>query len=189
MLMATGSEPAVATGGEKSGPGDVPAFGRPSRAQRLRAAGNLANLSTLAGLVVARLGGCALRRGPDGLILAEGYRLRFPVAGAFTIGDVVITAHAFAALQRQLPRLLAHEERHSWQYFWCFGLPFFLLYTAAMGWSVLRTGDRAARNIFERRAGLADGGYPDRPVIPLTAQARRTVAWLRQRSPSRPRSS
>ena len=33
-----------------------------------------------------------------------------------------------------------------------------------MGWSWLRTGDRASRNFFERQAGLADGGYRDLPT-------------------------
>ena len=36
-----------------------------------------------------------------------------------------------------------------------------------MGWSMLRTGDRAARNFFERQAGLAIGGYRDVPVKPV----------------------
>jgi hypothetical protein len=39
-----------------------------------------------------------------------------------------------------------------------------VLYLAAAGWSWLRTGDFASRNVFERRAGLADGGYRERPV-------------------------
>ena len=139
---------------------------------------NLLNLSTLAGLAVAGLGGCSLRRGPGGLVLAEGYRWGFPVAGAFTVGDVVITARSFAALQERLPRLLEHEERHSWQYVWCLGLPYLLPYTVAMGWSMLRTGDRSSRNLFERHAGLAAGGYRERPVVPLTAQLRRAGSWL-----------
>ena len=179
--MAADSGRAVAAAGVdgETSPDGIPRYGQPSRAQRVRAAGNLVNLSTLAGLLVARLGGCTRLRGPHGLTLAEGYRFRFPVASAFTIGDVVITAYTFAALQQRMPRLLEHEERHSWQYFWCLGLPFFLPYTAAMGWSMLRTGDRAARNLFERHAGLADGGYPDLPIIPLAAQARRMAARLR----------
>jgi hypothetical protein len=111
-------------------------------------------------------------------MLAEGYRWGFPVAGAFTVGDVVITGRSFATLQQRLPRLLEHEERHSWQYLWCLGLPYLLPYTVAMGWSVLRTGDRASRNVFERHAGLVAGGYRERPVIPLAAQLRRAAAWL-----------
>lgn len=160
-----------------------------TRVQRVRAIGNLTNLSTPAGLLLSRLGGCARRPGPRGLVLAEGYRFPFPVASAFTVGDVVITAHTFAALQQRMPRLLEHEERHSWQYFWCLGLPFLVPYTIAMGWSMLRTGDRAARNVFERHAGLAAGGYPDLPIIPLAVQARRAAARLRERRPSHPRSN
>lgn len=151
--------------------------------------GNLVNLSTPAGLLLAQLGGCSRRPGPHGLVLAEGYRFSFPVAGAFTVGDVVITAHAFDDLLRRLPRLLDHEERHSWQYLWCLGLPYLVPYTLAMGWSMLRTGDRAARNIFERSAGLADGGYADLPVIPLAARARLLTTWLRGWRSSRPRST
>lgn len=147
--------------------------------QRIRVAGNLLNLSTVAGLALAHIGGCTLRRGPYGLMLAEGYRLGFPAARAFTVGDVIITAQTFPALQRRLPRLLEHEERHSWQYLWCLGLPYLLPYTLAMGWSVLRTGDRAARNVFERHAGLQDGGYRDRSIVPLPLQVRRATGWLR----------
>ena len=40
------------------------------------------------------------------------------------------------------------------------------LYFLAAGMSWLLTGDFGARNIFERRAGLADGGYADRPLRP-----------------------
>lgn len=158
--------------GGVGGPG-VSHLEPPSGWQRVRAVANLLNLSTLAGLTVARLGGCALRPGPGGLVLAEGYRLGFPVAGAFTIGDVVLTPGSFAELLRRLPRVLEHEERHSWQYACCLGLPFWVAYTAAMGWSVLRTGDRAARNVFERHAGLATGGYADLPTIPVRVQLRR----------------
>lgn len=179
--VAPGPEPvASSTTGRTSAPREHhPTSGQLSRAQRLRVAGNLVNFSTLAGLLLARLGGCSRRSGPYGLALAEGYRFSFPVASAFTVGDVVITAHTFAALQQRVPRLLEHEERHSWQYFWCLGLPFLVPYTLAMGWSMLRTGDRAARNFFERSAGLADGGYVDVPVVSLTALLRRVPTWLR----------
>jgi len=54
-----------------------------------------------------------------------------------------------------------------------------------MGWSVLRTGNRAARNAFERHAGLAAGGYPDLPVIPLSVQTRRATGYLRRTFGSR----
>jgi len=136
-------------------------------AQRRRRRANRLNLSTPAGLLVARLGSARRRPGPYGLVLAEGYRLRFPVAGAFTVGDVVITAHSFDALLARTPDLLVHEELHARQYARCLGLPYLGIYVLAMGWSVLRTGDRASGNVFERRAGLVAGGYVERPVRSL----------------------
>lgn len=138
--------------------------GRLAGRDRLRRWGNQVNLSTALGLAVARLGRADVRPGPRGLLLADGYRLPFPVAGAFTVGDVLITAGRW---NRHRPGLLEHEERHSWQWFWCAGLPFLPAYGAALVWSVLRTGDRAAANVFERRADLALGGYRERPVRPL----------------------
>jgi hypothetical protein len=47
-----------------------------------------------------------------------------------------------------------------------------LLYVLASAWSLLRTGDPASRNIFERLAGLADGGYTEHPVRPLFRRSR-----------------
>jgi len=38
------------------------------------------------------------------------------------------------------------------------------LYLLAAGVSWALTGDFGARNVFERRAGLADGGYTDKPL-------------------------
>ncbi|MBI4899538.1 MAG: hypothetical protein HY829_03560 [Actinobacteria bacterium] len=137
----------------------------------VRRLANLVNLSTPLGLVIARAGGARLSHAPRGLWLAEGYSLPFPVAGAFTVGNVVITPRSAADLG---DRVLAHEERHSWQYMAC-GTFFMPLYLAAMTWSWLRTGDRAARNIFERAAGLADGGYVDVPLRPLRRLLRRGV--------------
>lgn len=125
---------------------------------RVRAAVNVLNLSTPLGLAVARLGGAAIRPWTRGLFLAEGYRLRFPVAGAFTIGNVVTTASTIEALRRRHPDVLAHEDRHAWQ--WCVTGPLFLpLYVAGAAWSWLRAGDPAVRNVFERHAGLVSGGY------------------------------
>jgi hypothetical protein len=40
-------------------------------------------------------------------------------------------------------------------------VPLYLL-AAAASWAL--TGDFGARNVFERRAGLADGGYTDKPL-------------------------
>lgn len=132
---------------------------------RVRVVLNLVNLSTPLGLLVARLGGARIRRGERGLLLAEGYRPAFPVAGAFTIGDVVTTPHTVEEVSRLQPDVLAHEERHAWQ--WALtGWRFLPLYGAASAWSWVRTGDPAVLNVFERDAGLHSGGYlpPDAPV-------------------------
>lgn len=135
---------------------------------RLRAAANWINLSTPAGLVLARVGAGAPRRARNGLLVSHGYRLPIPDAPAFTLGNVVL-------LRSPLPPgsdpigsirvpLLAHEERHATQYALCGGIVMPVLYLAAAGWSWLRTGDMASGNVFERRAGLADGGYRERPT-------------------------
>ena len=124
---------------------------------------NLVNLSTPLGLLVARAGRARVSPGQSGLWYAEGYSVPFPVAGAFTVGNVIIMRGTVAQLGE---RALAHEERHTWQYMAC-GTFFLPLYLVAMGWSWLRTGDRAARNVFERAAGLGDGGYTDVPVRPF----------------------
>ena len=140
-----------------------------TRRHRLRRLGNLVNLSTPLGLAVARLGRADVSPGPRGLLLADGYRLPFPVAGAFTVGNVVITPGRWPELQARRPHLLGHEEAHSWQWFWLAGAPFLPAYGVSLVWSVLRTGDRAAANVFERRAGLERGGYrvlPPRPLGP-----------------------
>jgi hypothetical protein len=130
-------------------------------AHRLRRLGNLVNLSTPLGLAVARVGRADVRPGPRGLLLAEGYRLPFPLALAFTVGNVVLTSNRWDELERTRPGLLTHEEAHTWQWFCWAGLPFLPAYGVCLVWSVVRTGDRAAANIFERRAGLALGGYPE----------------------------
>lgn len=130
----------------------------------LRWVGNVCNLSTPAGLLIARLGGCRLRLGPRGLILAEGYRLRFPFAYAFTVGNVILIRTRLADCTRDL---LDHEEAHSWQYLGT-GPLFLPLYALATAWSWLRSGDGAAYNFFERQAGLARGGYrTDRSLRPF----------------------
>ena len=120
---------------------------------------NLVNGSTLLGCAVAALGGARLARGPRGLLFATGYRLPVPVASAFTVGNVILSRHDPAWLAAR-PALLRHEERHTWQYVACLGLPMLPLYLLAAGWSYLRGGDFGADNPFERLAGLEDGGYP-----------------------------
>ena len=132
-------------------------------AHRVRLAANLVNGSTLAGILVAVAGRAALGRGPDGLLVATGYRLPVPPAPAFCVGGVIVSRLDRGAL-RSAPVLLRHEARHASQYAWCGGLPMLPLYFLAAGVSWLLAGDFYARNPFERLAGLADGGYTDRPV-------------------------
>jgi hypothetical protein len=51
------------------------------------------------------------------------------------------------------------------------------LYLVAAAASWLLTGDTGAKNVFERRAGLADGGYTDKPLRPIVSRiARRRPA-------------
>ena len=147
--------------------------------QWVRFGGNLINLSTIAGLAVAKIGGAKIKRGPRGLFLGEHYRLKFPIAGAFTIGNVITTTSTWDEILRKYPFLIKHEEVHTWQYFYCLGLPYYIPYVIFMGWSVLRTGDRAARNFFERQAGLAIGGYRDYPVRPMGEGIQAVLGKLR----------
>ncbi|MET1086921.1 MAG: hypothetical protein ABWY04_07355 [Arthrobacter sp.] len=120
---------------------------------------NTINGSTVLGLAVAALARTDLCRGPQGLIIAAGYRWRVPFASAFTLGNVVLCRCTAADLLAR-PELLAHEARHCSQYAWCLGVPFLPFYFLAAGWSMLRTGNPGTGNIFERHAGLASGGYP-----------------------------
>lgn len=139
--------------------------GNVSAAHWVRAVGNAVNLSTVLGLALSLAGRASLRVGPEALLLAEEYRLPLPRAGAFTVGNVVLVpGGTLAALELRQPGTLAHEAAHTWQYFGFFGLPFLPLYALASGWSWLRTGDPASANWFERRAGLARGGYVERPA-------------------------
>jgi hypothetical protein len=152
--------------------------------QWVRLVGNLVNLTTPLGVLVALIGGARIRRGPRGLLLGEGYRLTFPDASAFTVGNVITTSRSWSELLRRNPQLFDHEERHTWQYLWCLGLPFYPAYGACLVWSVLRTGDRAAQNFFEQNAGLADGGYRDLPVRPVGENIQAMLGQLRIRETS-----
>ncbi len=129
-------------------------------AQRLRQMANVINLSTPLGLAVAVASRSTLWRGPRGLVIAAGYRWKLPYAGAFTLGNVILY-RAPPGVAGSDATLLGHEERHSTQYAYCLGLPFFAFYGVAAGWSLLRSGDPASRNFFERQAGLVAGGYVD----------------------------
>jgi hypothetical protein len=128
---------------------------------RVRLAVNLANGSTLAGLGVALAGRARISRTADGLLTGTGYRLPVPVVPAFTMGNVIITRHAELAADSGLFR---HEARHTTQYAWCGGLLMLPLYFTAAGVSWLLCGDVGSWNVFERAAGLAEGGYADRPL-------------------------
>jgi hypothetical protein len=130
-------------------------------ALRVRQVVNLVNLSTPLGVLLAVAGRTRLQRGPDGLLLDRGFRLRLGTAPAFTVGNVVLVRIDDEALARR-PRLLVHESRHATQYAWCVGPVLLPLYAVAAGWSWLRCRDFASYNAFERHAGLADGGYRDR---------------------------
>lgn len=129
-------------------------------AQRLRQLANVVNLSTPLGLVVALASRTTVSRGPRGLLIAAGYGWKLPHAGAFTLGNVILY-RAPQGIAGSNAVLLGHEERHSTQYAYCLGLPFVALYGIAAGWSMLRSGNPASRNFFERQAGLAAGGYID----------------------------
>ena len=120
-----------------------------------------------AGLGLAALGGARVTRGADRLLVGTGYRLPVPPAPAFCLGNVIVTR-----LQELDPSsaLFRHEERHATQYACCGGVVMVPLYLAAAAVSWTLTGDTGCRNVFERQAGLADGGYTDKPLRP----ARRT---------------
>jgi len=138
-------------------------------AHRVRLAVNLVNGSTLAGVLVAAAGGARLTRARDGLLVALGYRLPVPPAPAFCLGNVIVT-RLDAAGARNAQVLLGHEARHATQFAWCGGVLMLPLYFLAAGVSWLLTGDFGSRNIFERRAGLAEGGYAERPLRPMFAR-------------------
>ena len=128
---------------------------------RVRRAVNLLNGSTLSGVVVARLGRARLARCQGGLLAATDYGLPVPSAPAFTLGNVIITRRPWIDAESDLFR---HEARHATQYACCGGLVMLPLYFAAAGVSWLLSGDVGAWNPFERLAGLADGGYRERPL-------------------------
>lgn len=141
--------------------------------------GNWLNLSTLAGVLVGVVGRAGFSRGPRGLLFANGYKLGFPVAGAFTIGNVVLSKNSRDYFDDAA--LVRHEERHSWQYFCLIGLPMLPLYVVGVLVSFLLTGDPASRNPFERLANLKDGGYVEHPIQPLGKTVTQAFSVLRSR--------
>lgn len=138
-------------------------------AHRVRQVANLVNGSTLAGVLVAAAGRARLARGCDGLLIGDRYRLPLPPAPAFCLGNVILTRADRDDFVRA-DTLLAHEARHATQFACCAGLVMLPLYFAAAAVSWVLTGDFGSRNVFERRAGLADGGYADRPLRPAVAR-------------------
>jgi hypothetical protein len=112
-------------------------------------------------------------RAAGGLLTGTGYRLPVPPAPAFTMGNVIITRHAELAVDSSLFR---HEARHSTQYAWCGGLLMLPLYFTAAGVSWLLCGDVGSWNVFERAAGLAEGGYADRPLRPALQRRPRAAS-------------
>jgi hypothetical protein len=130
---------------------------------RVRQAVNLANGSTLAGLGVAVIGGATIARSAEGLFTATRYRLPVPPAPAFCLGNVIVTR---GDVMDPGSRVFCHEARHATQFAWCGGVVMIPFYLAAAGVSWALTGDFGARNVFERLAGLADGGYADKPLRP-----------------------
>ncbi len=129
---------------------------------RVRTVVNWINLSTVLGLLAARAGGATRTRRGRGTYVCTGYRFGFPVAGAFTIGSVIISKHDQAWLDAR-PLLLEHEDRHCTQYAFLIGPVMLPLYFLFVGVSYALAGDHSSYNPLERLAGLEDGGYP-RPV-------------------------
>ena len=96
------------------------------RRDRIRHLANWLNLSTPVGLLVAGAGGARVRRRPDGIFVAEGYRFAFPVAGAFTIdgfGGPFITRlegdpHNVVGISLPLVRQMLLDLGVEWQNLW-----------------------------------------------------------------------
>jgi hypothetical protein len=143
----------------------------------------VANGTTGAGILIALAGRATLKRGRDGVLVAEGYRRRIPAQTCFTVGSVVLTRRSAAWLLAEEQRaLFGHESRHTGQYA-VLGPLFWPAYWAACGWSYALTGSYGARNAFERHAGLSDGGYAEMPLRPRLARLRRSAASGSRRRP------
>ena len=102
--------------------------------------------------------------------MCTDYRFRFPAAGAFTVGSVIISRHDLDWLQDR-PLLLQHEDRHCTQYAFLVGPVMLPLYFVSVGVSYLLAGDHSSFNPFERLAGFDDGGYPP-PTTRFSRQRR-----------------
>ncbi len=134
------------------------------------------NGTTGFGLLIALASGARIRRGRHGVLIAEGYRRRMPPATCFTVGSVIITRRtADWLLAPERARLLGHESRHADQYA-ALGPLFWPAYWLSCGWSYALTGSYGARNVFERHAGHAAGGYRELPLRPWAARFTRSAA-------------
>ena len=146
------------------------------------------NGTTIAGLLVALATGSKVRRGRNGILIAEDYRLRVPPATCFTVGSVILTRNSASwLLDPERAALLAHESRHAGQYA-VLGPLFWPAYWLSCGYSYAVTGSSGARNPFERDAGLTDGGYDDRPLRPWAARllTGSSASGSRRRPPGNP---
>jgi hypothetical protein len=134
------------------------------------------NGTTGAGLLIAAAARAKVRRGRYGMLIAEGYRRRVPPATCFTVGSVILTRNtAEWLLADDHADLLTHESRHAGQYA-VLGPLFWPAYWIACGYSYVLTGSYGGRNTFERRAGLAAGGYAEAPLRPWLARLIRSAA-------------
>jgi hypothetical protein len=128
------------------------------------------NGTTLVGLAIAAASRARVHRGPGGVLVASGYRFRLPRQSCFTVGSVILTRKPADWLLDPARRdLLGHETQHANQYA-VLGPLFWPAYWLACGWSYALTGSYGGHNFFERHAGLAAGGYRDRPLRPWAAR-------------------
>ncbi|MEJ3743355.1 hypothetical protein WEI85_08720 [Actinomycetes bacterium KLBMP 9797] len=131
------------------------------------------NGTSLAGIAICAIARIRPVRAPGGVLIAPGYRLRVPRQSCFTVGTVVFTRRtAEWLLAPERAELFGHETRHVGQYA-VLGPLFWPLYAAASGWSYLLTRSYGYRNAFERHAGLAAGGYRERPLRPWVTRLKR----------------
>ena len=145
------------------------------RWHRARTVLTAVNGTTAAGLLVALASGAKIKRGRNGVLIAEGYRRKVPPATCFTVGSVILTRRtAEWLLAPERERLFGHESRHAGQYA-VLGPVFWPAYWILCGYSYALTGSYGARNAFERHAGLDTGGYRDLPLRPWAARFTRSA--------------
>ncbi|MFB9376924.1 hypothetical protein ACFFKU_03055 [Kineococcus gynurae] len=120
-------------------------------------------VTTLA-VLWARRHGATFTLGPDLFVECSGMPPRTFGRGGTTVGNAWLYGDLGGDRRRR------HELRHADQYALLGTLPFLALY----GLNAAVTRNRPHRNLFERWAGLADGGYtagtPPRSHPPLRDQ-------------------